>query len=247
MKSLSEIKNLGDREGIVESKKELPDPPMIIVLKRKAIRLFPSGKRVALYHNDKLGVDISIPYSPNHIGAEISGVGVNEENLVEKAHDDLFGEYTNALEQHHKMGSRGTHPELAKLQTRVHQKYGKQAAGHFHAAAEGYLNGDFHGARRHYAKFERKIDESFEDVVVDVEPLQEAVIHKLHHITKTKQAGDVKFSNGASARVEYPQAAHILKLHTQLSPQNRNKIETLVNSGPAGLQRVADFAAENLK
>jgi hypothetical protein len=39
------------------------DPPNIIILKRKAIRIFPDGRKVALYHADKIDKYISIPYS----------------------------------------------------------------------------------------------------------------------------------------------------------------------------------------
>jgi hypothetical protein len=52
------------------------DPPMVIVLKRKGIRIFPDGKRVALYTNDKLGLTFTIPYQsfgPNNV------IGVSEE------------------------------------------------------------------------------------------------------------------------------------------------------------------------
>jgi len=246
MKTLDKIKQIiGDREDIIEAKNgALPDPPMIVILKRKAIRLFPNGRRVALYHSDKLGIDVSIPYSPSNFSKEVAGIA--EELLIEKEHDDLFGDYTQALKQHITSGfGHATHPELHKLQQKVQQKYGKKAFGHLHLAAEHYLNGNAGSAARHYSKFEREVNEEFVDIELD--QLDEAVIHKLHHIVKTKQAGDVTFKNGSSARVEHPQAAHIMKLHSALNPQNKTRIETLVNSGPAGLERVANFAAENLR
>lgn len=37
-------------------------PPVVLVLKRKSIRLFPQGDKIALYRNDKLGVNFAIPY-----------------------------------------------------------------------------------------------------------------------------------------------------------------------------------------
>lgn len=39
------------------------DPPFVLVLKRKALRLYPNGIRIALYHNDKLDKYFSVPYS----------------------------------------------------------------------------------------------------------------------------------------------------------------------------------------
>lgn len=54
------------------------DPPVLIMLKRKGIRIFPDGKRVALYNNDKLGLTFTIPYSTSK-GSENPMVGVVEE------------------------------------------------------------------------------------------------------------------------------------------------------------------------
>lgn len=39
------------------------DPPFVLVLKRKAIRLYPDGTKIALYHNDKTGMMFSVPYN----------------------------------------------------------------------------------------------------------------------------------------------------------------------------------------
>ncbi len=38
------------------------DPPFVLVLKRKAFRLYPNGLKVAVYYNDKLGKFFSVPY-----------------------------------------------------------------------------------------------------------------------------------------------------------------------------------------
>lgn len=39
------------------------DPPFVLVLKRKAIRLYPNKTKIAMYYNDKLNKYFSIPYS----------------------------------------------------------------------------------------------------------------------------------------------------------------------------------------
>ena len=46
------------------------DPPAVLVLKRKAIRVFPNEKKVALYHSDVLGKYISVPYGPGSLVTE---------------------------------------------------------------------------------------------------------------------------------------------------------------------------------
>lgn len=57
------------------------DPPMMLILKRQGIRIFPDGKRVALYKNDKLGLSFTIPYSST--GPEQELTGVSEDIVLE--------------------------------------------------------------------------------------------------------------------------------------------------------------------
>jgi len=38
------------------------EPPVVLILKRKSIRLFPQGDKVALYKNDKTGISFAVPY-----------------------------------------------------------------------------------------------------------------------------------------------------------------------------------------
>jgi len=42
---------------------EATDPPYVLVLKRRAIRLYPDGTKVALYYSDRLDKVFSVPYS----------------------------------------------------------------------------------------------------------------------------------------------------------------------------------------
>lgn len=48
---------------IVEEGVMRTDPPFVLVLKRKAFRLYPNGMKIALYYNDKINKYFSIPYS----------------------------------------------------------------------------------------------------------------------------------------------------------------------------------------
>lgn len=58
------------------------DPPAVLVLKRKAIRLYPNDTRIALYYNDKLGKYFSVPYSTDkQIDAPVQA----EETQLEEA------------------------------------------------------------------------------------------------------------------------------------------------------------------
>lgn len=50
-------------DTIVIQEQQKGDPPFVLVLKRKAFRLYPNGMKIALYYNDKLGKYFSVPYS----------------------------------------------------------------------------------------------------------------------------------------------------------------------------------------
>jgi hypothetical protein len=55
------------REEVVELDEAVDtpkDPPNILVLRRKSIRLYPDNTRVALYYNNTLDKYFSVPYGP---------------------------------------------------------------------------------------------------------------------------------------------------------------------------------------
>jgi len=51
-------------EPLIEgsTKPHLSDPPAVLVMKRKSIRLFPNNQKVAMYYIDKLDKYIMVPY-----------------------------------------------------------------------------------------------------------------------------------------------------------------------------------------
>ena len=58
----------------------VPMPPIIMVIKRKAVRLYPDGTRVALYYNDKLRRYFSVPFGTPE--ADVSAV--QAENFIDE-------------------------------------------------------------------------------------------------------------------------------------------------------------------
>jgi len=50
----------------------VPMPPIIMVIKRKAVRLYPDGTRIALYYSEKLKRYFSVPFGTPE--ADMSGV-----------------------------------------------------------------------------------------------------------------------------------------------------------------------------
>jgi hypothetical protein len=59
-------------EGIRMDSPLVPVPPIILVIKRKAVRLYPDGTRIALYYNDKMKRYFSVPFGTPE--SDISGV-----------------------------------------------------------------------------------------------------------------------------------------------------------------------------
>ena len=97
VKEEEEIENSIGTESIDEDYAKPVDPPPVLVLKRKAVRVFPNRTRVALYFNDKIGRYFSVPYStPNEFNkfdatGQMAGMPAiaTEEVIYESAFDTL--------------------------------------------------------------------------------------------------------------------------------------------------------------
>lgn len=66
-------------ESVNEAFKDEQNPPAMMVLRRQAIRIFPDGRRVALYTNKQLGLTFTIPYTPSGTTPSTVVPGVQEE------------------------------------------------------------------------------------------------------------------------------------------------------------------------
>lgn len=56
MKTLKEIRSLQEDHNVM-------DPPSVLIMKRKSVRQFPNGQRVALYYVDKIDKYVTVPYT----------------------------------------------------------------------------------------------------------------------------------------------------------------------------------------
>lgn len=62
-----------------------PTPPYVLLLKRKAIRLYPDGTKIALYHNKQINKYFSVPYdTPVEVAAIQAEEVVSEMNIGKK-------------------------------------------------------------------------------------------------------------------------------------------------------------------
>lgn len=230
MKDFSEIRQ---SEEVLEE--GLQDPPMIVVLRRTAIRLFPGNQRVALYTNDRLGIEVSVPYEHGQIGGKKITAVMKEQSDREAQAANRLGEYLHAL----------THNDVARadsLRSDFAKHHGKLAADHLHLTATNYKNGEYKKADHHWRKMFSHINEERQTPV-----LQEHAIHLIHKIAKTGQDGHVVFKNGATARMSAQQALAIVKLHKALTPENKKRLEDAVGGSPEEMRKVHEFSKENLK
>ena len=51
-----------DMENVKEDTSRIKDPPFVLVFKRKAIRPYPGGMKVAMYYNKNLDKYVTVPY-----------------------------------------------------------------------------------------------------------------------------------------------------------------------------------------
>jgi hypothetical protein len=388
MKRLSEI-----RSPITEIMAQ-QDPPTVLILRRKGIRLFPNNQRVASYRNDNLDLEVAIPYNPATLGQRriaTVGTAIGEETLVEEAfqegdrvkaghevgtvtdprdgkflivkHDSdntHHSYHSSDLEHHideetleeagkytpeqlkirrdrrtlkgdvdrnarkitdHEHGMRFSTPKEARKHAvalpgaQMHHRWsverlldhikqhgptsdldesvdeeivneaikgwkhahtdiakfrrdaGNAAAGAklVRAKKDGSESGMHDATTHHKTEADARAKHEYiksinpgRDVKHHLyvngehrglleETIQEATIHSLHSIARSKTPATVRFRNGSSAMVHHGTAARVMKLHSLMRKGNKHKVESLVNSSPDGLKKVVDFIDTHLK
>ena len=83
-------KNMKEAIQIDEQTPDLPaDPPFVLVLKRKAIRLYPNKTKVALYYAPKIDRHFTVPYGPDFRDLPMTSESVEEEVIEEAVMDQL--------------------------------------------------------------------------------------------------------------------------------------------------------------
>jgi hypothetical protein len=83
---------------IIDEAVDVEDPPFVLMLKRKAIRLYPNKTKVALYYNQKLDKYFSIPYGPK-VDAPLQAEEVEqiEEAVMDQLHKIVDGKQANTV------------------------------------------------------------------------------------------------------------------------------------------------------
>jgi hypothetical protein len=88
---------------------------------------------------------------------------------------------------------------------------------------------------------------SVTEEVVAAGPIEGGVIKTLREIIKGKTANVVQFKDGKKMKVDMYSAKAILLVYDAVDPQNKTKIDQLLNKDKHGFMKVADFAFSRAK
>jgi hypothetical protein len=102
------------KEEIILDESIAKDPPFILILKRKAIRLYPNGMKVAVYHNDRLDKDFAIPFTQDDAGMiQAEQIELDTGDIVELDEETLEAfqaVYLSLTEENQEKKKRGRPP-----------------------------------------------------------------------------------------------------------------------------------------
>jgi hypothetical protein len=118
---LSKLKNnsalVATSTPVMEGKNSLSrelDPPAVLIMRRKSVRQFPNGQRVALYYVDKINKYVTVPYEDMQWSA-------NEETVFDKVKQ--VNESKKSIVVEHIDGSTSeVTPQMAKQMIELHKK-----------------------------------------------------------------------------------------------------------------------------
>ena len=94
-------------EGKTSQSREL-DPPAVLIMRRKSVRQFPNGQRVALYYVDKINKYVTVPYedmawssaSEETVFDKVKQVNESKQNIVVEHLDGSTSEVTPQMAKH---------------------------------------------------------------------------------------------------------------------------------------------------
>ncbi len=232
-----------DKSNILEDLSFKTDPPNLIVLKRKAIRVFPDGRKVALYYADKINQYVTIPYSDTMHGNK-SIVQAHEQKQDRR-------DNTPTLSEGFKVGDKvKIHQDLPKATGEIvgsddhnyHVVVGPELRRHFVGDPRSNVihmpKNNIHQLNKYRAGIPRnetvQMHEQKEDRRGNMPALQE--------IVQTGQPAMLTFDNGGQLKVDVMTAQAIINIFDRVNLTNRIKIERMINKDQNNFAKVAAFA-----
>lgn len=101
-------------EGKSSQSQEL-DPPAVLIMRRKSIRQFPNGQRVALYYVDKINKYVTVPYE------NMQWSSATEETVFDKV-KQVNESKKNIVVEHLDGSTTEVTPQMAKQMIELHKK-----------------------------------------------------------------------------------------------------------------------------
>ncbi len=194
-----------------------PTPPYVLLLKRKAIRLYPDGTKIALYYNKQINKFFSVPYD-TPTGTAIQA----EEASHDPWKDKYFGPAKIIKQKYHVKTDTKSYNVKADNEDHAHKLVTNHAPGSKIVSIE-------HKGR------------------IMEETIEEAVMDQLHKIVNDKQAQSVKFASGHTRKIDHFTASALTQVHKALNDDNKKKFADLVHKSPEHFQKASDFAFKHAK
>ena len=195
------------------------DPPLVLVIKRKAIRLYPDGTRIALYYNEKLKKYFSVPYQ---YGSGMDAPIQSEEASHDPWKDKYFGPAKIIKQKYHVKTDTKSYNVKADNEDHAHKLVTNHAPGSKIVSIE-------HKGR------------------IMEETIEEAVMDTLHKIVNDKSAKSVKFASGHTRKVDHFTASALTQVHNALNDDNKKKFADMVHKSPEHFMKASDFAFKRAK
>ena len=267
-RAVKEDEDFIETDQLDEAQNPGPTPPYVLLLKRKAIRLYPDGTKIALYYNKQINKFFSVPYDTptgTAIQAEevVSEMNIGKKKLKPDTHHivDKEGKTLSLasyldkasavkdLEKHPggkvvTLGPRGkVKEEVEQIDeigdpAEMYRKATETAKAKLQTMKALDKTREYEKKRLQAAKLKTQKEE--------VE-ITEAVMDQLHKIVNNKQAQSVKFASGHTRKVDHFTASAITQVHKALNDDNKKKFADMVHKSPTHLQKAADFAFKQAK
>ena len=220
-RAVKEDEDFIEADQLDEAQNPGPTPPYVLLLKRKAIRLYPDGTKIALYYNKQINKFFSVPYD-TPTGTAIQAEEVELEEAHDPWKDKQFGPTKIIKQKYHVKTDTKSYNVKADNEDHAHKLVTKHAPGSKIVSIE-------HKGR------------------IMEETIDEAVMDTLHKIVNDKQAKSVKFASGHTRKVDHFTASALTQVHNALNDDNKKKFADMVHKSPEHFMKASDFAFKRAK
>jgi len=216
-RAVKEDEDFIETDQLDEAQNPGPTPPYVLLLKRKAIRLYPDGTKIALYYNKQINKFFSVPYD-TPTGTAIQA----EEASHDPWKDKYFGPAKIIKQKYHVKTDTKSYNVKADNEDHAHKLVTNHAPGSKIVSIE-------HKGR------------------IMEETIEEAVMDTLHKIVNDKSAKSVKFASGHTRKVDHFTASALTQVHNALNDDNKKKFADMVHKSPEHFMKASDFAFKRAK